>query len=55
MFKGRNLYSFWANNNNPMFLITWGILEEKINSKEWQELLSQATQELKEQQDATPL
>ena len=55
MFKGRNLYSFWANNNNPMFLITWGILEEKINSKEWQELLNQATQELKELQDATPL
>ena len=55
MFKGRNLYSFWANNNNPMFLITWGILEEKINSKEWQELLNQATQELKEQQDATSL
>jgi hypothetical protein len=55
IFKGRNLYSFWATEKNPMFLITWGILEEKINSKEWQELLSQATQELKEQQDATPL
>lgn len=55
MFKGRNLFSFWATKNNPMFLITWGILEEKINSKEWNELLTQATQELKEQQDVTPL
>lgn len=55
MFKGRNLYSFWATEKNPMFLITWGILEEKINSKEWNELLTQATQELKESQDAAPL
>jgi hypothetical protein len=55
MFKGRNLYSFWATEKNPMFLITWGILEEKINSKEWNELLIKATKELKEQKDATPL
>lgn len=25
MFKGHNLYTFWANENNPMFLLTWGI------------------------------
>lgn len=25
MFKGRNLYSFWANENNPMFLLTFAI------------------------------
>jgi hypothetical protein len=25
MFKGKNLYSFWANNNNPAFLLTFGV------------------------------
>lgn len=25
MFKGKNLYEYWANANNPMFLITWDI------------------------------
>ena len=55
MFKGRNLYSFWATEKNPMFLITWGILEEKINSKEWSNLLNQAQQEIEEQQNATPV
>jgi hypothetical protein len=55
MFKGRNLYSFWATEQNPMFLITWGILEQQINSKEWSNLLNQAQQEIKEQQNATPV
>jgi len=30
MFKGNSLYSFWANKNNPMFLLTWGIAEGQI-------------------------
>lgn len=25
MFKGRNLYAYWANENNPVFLTTWGV------------------------------
>jgi hypothetical protein len=25
MFKGQNLYSYWATENNPLFLITFGI------------------------------
>jgi hypothetical protein len=25
MFKGKNLYSFWANENNPLFLLSFGI------------------------------
>jgi hypothetical protein len=25
MFKGRSLFDFWANTNNPLFLLTWGI------------------------------
>lgn len=35
MFKGKNLYSFWANENNPMFLLTWGIASGTINSEEF--------------------
>jgi len=23
MFRGKNLYEYWANSNNPMFLLTW--------------------------------
>jgi len=26
MFKGKNLYDFWANANNPMFLLMWGFV-----------------------------
>ena len=25
MFKGKNLYSYWANDNNPLFLLTVSI------------------------------
>lgn len=55
MFKGKNLYAYWANENNPMFLITWGILEQKINSNEWNKLLADAEREIKENKDATPV
>jgi hypothetical protein len=27
MFKGKNLFSYWANENNPLFLLTYGISE----------------------------
>lgn len=30
MFKGKNLYNYWANENNPMFLLTWGIASGKL-------------------------
>lgn len=30
MFGGKNLYSFWANGNNPLFLLTWGIATDEI-------------------------
>lgn len=55
LFKGQSLYGFWATPNNPMFLITWGILEQKINSKEWNQMLAEAELEIKEKQDATPI
>lgn len=31
MFKGKNLYSYWAHENNPMFLLTWGISSGTID------------------------
>jgi len=30
MFKGNNLFSYWANENNPMFLLTWAIASGNI-------------------------
>ena len=35
MFKGRNMYSFWANENNPLFLLTFGIGEGQISPDEY--------------------
>jgi hypothetical protein len=35
IFKGKNLYSYWANENNPMFLLTFSIAEGDITSDEY--------------------
>lgn len=35
IFKGKSLFDIWANNNNPLFLITWGITEEVITSSDF--------------------
>jgi hypothetical protein len=29
MFRGKNLYEFWATSKNPMFLLTWGLAQGK--------------------------
>ena len=34
IFKGKNLFSFWANENNPLFLLTWGIANNIHNERE---------------------
>ena len=37
MFNGKTLYEYWANENNPLFLVNWGILTnwgQDINTKE---------------------
>ena len=33
MFKGKNLYQYWANENNPMFLLTWNMSESNSSSQ----------------------
>jgi len=31
IFKGKNLYHYWSNENNPIFLMTWGLSNPSIN------------------------
>jgi hypothetical protein len=31
MYRGKNLFDFWATPKNPMFLLTWGIIDGKGN------------------------
>lgn len=38
LFKGKNLYSFWSNENNLMFLLTWGISSGNLNVDELMEI-----------------
>jgi len=35
IFKGNNLYAYWANENNPLFLLTWSIASGHMNSTEY--------------------
>lgn len=46
MFKGKNLYHYWANENNPLFLLTYGIAEGLVSSENYIAAKSQDIQEL---------
>jgi len=35
MFKGKNMYAYWANENNPLFLLTYGIAEGLIEGNSY--------------------
>jgi len=35
MFKGKNMYAYWANENNPLFLLTYGIAEGVIEGNSY--------------------
>lgn len=37
-FRGKNLYEFWANENNPLFLLTWGIASGNFDKETYQNL-----------------
>lgn len=52
MFKGKNLYSYWANENNPMFLLTYGIAEGMITGETYNSAKQQTIEELA---NATPV
>lgn len=47
MFKGSNLYSYWANENNPMFLLTWGIASGEVNGNEYVDAKQKDFEEIK--------
>jgi hypothetical protein len=35
MFKGKNMYSFWANQNNPLFLLTFAIGSGEVTTDQY--------------------
>ena len=52
MFKGKNMYSYWANDNNPMFLLTYGIAEGMITGETYNSAKQKTLEELA---NATPV
>lgn len=46
MFKGNNLYSFWANKNNPMFLLTHAIATGQIDLEKYNSAMIKSLEEL---------
>jgi len=46
MFKGQNLFHYWANENNPMFLLTNGIASGEVASEEYLKAKQQSIEEL---------
>lgn len=46
MFKGKSMFSFWANENNPLFLLTYGISEGLVDAKIYNEAKRQTIEGL---------
>jgi hypothetical protein len=46
MFKSKNLYFYWANENNPMFLFTFGVANELMTSDEYRIAVNTTVKEL---------
>jgi hypothetical protein len=46
MFKGQNLYAYWANENNPMFLLTFGIANGLVKGDDYVACVKQSLTEL---------
>lgn len=44
-FKGNNIYSYWANNNNPMFLLTFGIATGEVTGNDYVEAVNNTSKE----------
>jgi hypothetical protein len=47
MFKGKNLFHYWATEHNPMFLLAYGITNNLVKGNEYVALVAESTQELK--------
>ncbi len=52
MFKGKNMYSFWATENNPLFLLTFGIGSGDLTTEQYVEARNQSIQGL---ENVTPI
>jgi len=52
MFRGNNLFSYWANENNPMFLLTQGIASGDVDPVKYNEAKQK---DIKELENATPI
>jgi hypothetical protein len=48
MFKGNNLYSYWANENNPMFLLNWAISSGNLDVNAYNEAIAKDIWELQQ-------
>ena len=48
LFKGQNLYAYWANENNPMFLLTYGIANGLVNPDNYVDCVKSTYSELTE-------
>lgn len=46
MFKGKNLYNYWANENNPMFLLTFAIANNGVDFDYYAECSKNSTEAL---------
>lgn len=47
MFKGKNMYSYWANENNPLFLLTYGIAEGLVTGNSYNTAKQKTIEEFK--------
>ena len=47
MFKGKNIYSYWANENNPLFLLTYGVAEGIVTGDSYNLAKQKTIEELK--------
>jgi hypothetical protein len=52
VFKGKNLYNFWANENNPLFLLTWAIATGEVTGEQYVEMKKNSIAEIS---NATPV
>jgi len=52
MFKGNNLFHYWANENNPMFILTQGIASGDVDLVKYSEARQNDTKEL---ENVTPV
>ena len=46
IFKGKNLYNYWATEHNPMFLLTYAIATNQLNIAEYIECSERSNKEL---------